>query len=147
MARQPPKPRRRRPDCRLLLGLDELAEAALRGEPRRSDTRKPDRGLEETPREQIVCPFSLMSMRAITRGVGTALLLGVGASALGAFGAPRDVLSLLPGGVRPALAEDDQAEIGIDYRHDLPTHCGVEYAFFSGRGGRLRQSCMRTRQK
>ncbi len=74
-----------------------------------------------------------MSMRAITRGVGTALLLGVGASALGAFGAPRDVLSLLPGGVRPALAEDDQAEIGIDYRHDLPTHCGVEYAFFSGR--------------
>jgi hypothetical protein len=74
-----------------------------------------------------------MSMRAIALGVGTALLLGVGAGALGAFGAPRDVLALLPGGVRPALAEDDRAEIGVDYRYELPTHCGVEYAFFNGR--------------
>jgi hypothetical protein len=71
-----------------------------------------------------------MSMRAIALGVGTALLLGVGASALGAFGAPRDVLALLPGGVRPAMAEDDRAEIGVDYRYELPTHCGVDYAFF-----------------
>jgi hypothetical protein len=73
-----------------------------------------------------------MNMRAIALGIGTTLLLGV-ASALGAFGAPRDVLALLPGGVRPALAEDDRAEIGVDYRYELPTHCGVEYAFFSGR--------------
>ena len=72
-------------------------------------------------------------MRAIALGLGIALLVGIGATALGAFGAPRDVLALLPGGVRPALAEDDPAEIGMDYRYRLPTHCGVEYAFFSGR--------------
>jgi hypothetical protein len=72
-------------------------------------------------------------MRALALGVGAALLLGVGGTALGAFGAPRDVLALLPGGVHPALGPDERAEIGVDYRFELPTHCGVEYAFFSGR--------------
>ena len=72
-------------------------------------------------------------MRATVFGVGAALLLGVAAIASGAFGPPRDVLALLPGGVRPALAENELAEIGLDYRYELPTHCGVEYAYFSGR--------------
>jgi hypothetical protein len=72
-------------------------------------------------------------MKAIPLAIGTAVLLVVSATALGAFGAPGDVLAFLPGGVRPSLPEHGQAKVGIDYRYELPTHCGVEYAFFSGR--------------
>jgi hypothetical protein len=61
------------------------------------------------------------------------LLLAVSATALGAFRVPGDVLAFLPGGVRPALSEDDQAEIGMGYRYELPTHCGVEHAYFDDR--------------
>lgn len=65
--------------------------------------------------------------------IGTALVMGASAIALGALGPPSDVLAFLPGGVRPALSEDERAQIGVDYRYELSTHCGVEHAFFDGR--------------
>ena len=76
---------------------------------------------------------SLTRVRKLALGVGIMLLLGLGAAMLGAFGAPADLMAHFPGGVRPALAESERAEVGVSYRFQLPTHCGVEYAFFDDR--------------
>jgi hypothetical protein len=45
----------------------------------------------------------------------------------------RNLRALVPGGEHPRIAWDASARVGIPYRFELATHCGVDYARFHHR--------------
>jgi hypothetical protein len=45
----------------------------------------------------------------------------------------RNLRAHLPGGEHPRIASDASARVGVEYRFELSTHCGVTYARFDRR--------------